>query len=151
MDKLDTYLNSINALVNKFVREIDEDYSAQLGTDFQALYDDDCITWTAIYSERGGEAFRNDFVKRFPIACDFDTFTLSILHEIGHLETEDEMVDDTSKRNRPMTNEQYFRLHNEYIATEWAGYWLEDNLATARKWNAAFLKAFRNIGTLITE
>ena len=144
---LDMYLEDINALVNTFlVTEIDDDYCAVMGTDFEARNDENCIVWSAIYSDRGGEAFRNDFIKRFPVAKDLDTFTLSVLHEIGHLETEDEMVDDTKQRNRKnLTNEQYFRLHNEYIATEWAGYWLEDNLATAKRWNAKFLKAFRTM------
>ena len=49
------------------------------------------------------------------------------MHELGHLETEWDVVDDTKERNTITDNETYFDLYNERIATDWAGEYLTEN------------------------
>ena len=51
------------------------------------------------------------------------------MHELGHLETEWDMVDDTEERNKITDNATYFQLYNERIATDWAGEYLTDHKA----------------------
>ena len=127
------YREEINNHVENFVKTFDEEYSTVMGDEFYVYLDENLICWTLICDDEGAIAFEENFRKHFPIAKNFDVFTLSILHEIGHLETEDEMIDDTQYRNsEKITNEEYFKLHNERIATEWAGDWLEENYSIAK-------------------
>lgn len=126
------WLDRINLVVNDFVKTIDIDYHSKTGLDFYADLTDNAVVWSIVYADEAGEAFYNNFIKRYPIAKELSYFTLSILHEIGHLETEWEMVDDIEERNSNLTNEQYFNLYNEKIATDWAGTWIEDNFSAAR-------------------
>jgi hypothetical protein len=68
------------------------------------------------------------------------------LHEVGHLETENEMEDDVDIRNNEiMTNEEYFNLFNERIATDWAGYWIEKNFQKAINLDDTFRNALNNL------
>lgn len=76
---------------------------------------------TLYYAEdeetESAQAFRMDFLVRCPIAANHLDITLSILHEIGHYMTRDEMdyiYPDTYTYN------EYFAAHDEMIATNWA-------------------------------
>lgn len=130
---LDKMIDAINDTINLFVKSIDPEYSACFAEDFMADLDTDTVEWALTYVESGGEAFYNHFVKRFPFAAQYSFFLLCLLHEVGHLETEWDMDDDTDFRNNAhVTTEDYFNLHNEYIATQWAGEWLEDNPEAAK-------------------
>ena len=142
---LDYYLNSINAVLDEFVKTFEQDYSTRMGQEFMACLDENVVEWSLLYVNDGGEAFYNNFIQRFPCAQELGLFTLSLLHELGHLETEWEMVDDIEKRNsESMSDEEYFNLFNEYIATEWAGEWIQSNLEQA-------LALDRKIKDLISE
>jgi len=128
--ELEKWYKEINRTVREFIQTIDNEYNCRMGLDFCACLDENVIEWTIIYAEKSGKAFYEDFIKRFPKADGFGLFTLSILHEVGHLETEDEMIENTIDVDT-LTNEQYFKLHNEKIATNWAGTWLENNYKEA--------------------
>lgn len=132
--KIKPYIKKINNVINTFIKtSINEEYQAFMGSNFCAHLDDNKIEWTLLYADEDGKAFYDNFVSRFPIANKLGLFTVSVLHEIGHFETEDEIEDDTDLRNLELTNEEYFNLFNERIATEWAGNWIMENtnLATA--------------------
>lgn len=124
---LDYLIIKINNIITDFIQTIDEDYTSRVGSDFCALIGDEIIEWSLICSEKSATSFYNHFVSLFPQAKEFNLFTLSILHEVGHLETVNEMVDDVTERNTIKDCENYYNLHNEKIATTWAGYWIEDN------------------------
>lgn len=81
-------------------------------------------------------------------------FTLwSVLHEIGHYETENEveeydedyetriwlMLTDKKYRHNTTIQNRYFNLPAEFMATEWAVEWVEDHLSQARQ-ISAYLK-----------
>lgn len=137
-------LETINRAVSAFVKSIDEEYDARMGIDFGACMDENIVEWSLIVPEGGGKEFYENFCTRFPVAWGFDLFTLSILHEVGHLETEWEMVDDTKIRNRKgLTNTEYFNLFNERIATDWAGEWIENNIKLALDIDKIFKKMLK--------
>lgn len=121
--------------LSAFVRTFDEEYSVELGSDFEAV-DDEKIVYAIAMMDEEARSFAENFVSRFPACAVFDIFTLSFFHELGHLETAWDMVDDVAQRNklRKMTDKKkacalYYRLHNERIATDWAGEYLTAHLA----------------------
>jgi len=117
----------VTALLTDFVQMFDLDYTVALQPKFEANLDTDVIGYAVAVPEASTEAFVNDFIKRFPSCKCFHSFTLSFMHELGHLETECDMVDDTEERNTITDNETYFDLYNERIATDWAGEYLTEN------------------------
>lgn len=123
-------IETINRTIDAFISQFGE-YSCRMGTDFCVYLNENVIEWTLIYVENGGEAFYNNFVKRFPQAENLGLFTLSLLHELGHLETEDEIIEDEREFDKNISNEEYFNLPNETIATNWAGEWIESHLKEA--------------------
>ena len=129
---LDNEFAKINEVVRDFVKSINEEYDCRMGIEFCVYLEENMIEWSILYVENGGEAFYENFISRFPKARGFNLFTLSVLHEIGHLETEWDMEDETYLRNTDiMDDETYFNLHDERIATDWAGEWIEDNFDEA--------------------
>lgn len=70
--------------------------------------------------------FRRDFIARYAPARGFSNTTLSILHEIGHYRTRQEIDDwqDYKKRQRVKTQKEYMMLESERRATDWAIQWL---------------------------
>ena len=117
----------VTALLNDFVQMFDEEYSVALQPKFEANLDTEVIGYAVAVPASATEAFVTDFLKRFPCCSCFDSFTLSFMHELGHLETEWDIVDDTEERNTITDNETYFNLYNERIATDWAGEYLTEN------------------------
>lgn len=103
---------------------------------------------------KGMKQFRKDFTNRCPKAKGFATITLSLLHELGHFETFGETDDDDYDRSaeinrildlpKSMRNWEYFKLPDEYIATEWAIEWLTSkrNRILAKEFERTFFKCF---------
>lgn len=133
------FTNLDNA-VNDFLQEFFEDYHAQVGLDFFCDLDECLIEYAIFGIEKDADSFYNNFTSRFPIVKNFSIFTLSLLHELGHLETEDIIIDDTEERNKDLTNDEYYNLYNEKIATDWAGEWITNNFNKAKKINDIFIK-----------
>lgn len=131
---LQTYLNKINSTLNSIVKSFDENYSIILSDKYAVDLDNEIITYALLVDSRNDKFYEN-FVSRFPCVKNFNVLFLSILHEIGHLETQDEMEDDTEIRNTELDEETYFNLFNEKIATDYAGFWVQDNLEIAKKYN----------------
>jgi hypothetical protein len=116
------------------VKSFDENYSVILSDKYAVDLDNEIITYALLVDSRNDKFYEN-FVSRFPCVKNFNILFLSILHEIGHLETQDEMVDDTEIRNTELDEETYFNLFNEKIATDYAGFWIQDNFELAKKYN----------------
>lgn len=138
----------VTALLNGFVKDFDEEYTVAMGADFQADDTEETIYYAIAIVDEGATSFRANFEKRFPIAKDFDIFTLSFMHELGHLETEWDMVDDVQERNEIKglkDSEKYYNLHNERIATDWAGEYLTAHHKTMKAWEEKILKVFKKV------
>lgn len=149
---LERFFEDFDILINKIVKEFDEEYSASLNEKFSADIISNEISYAIAVKEESTDNFVKNFVERFSCAEKYNPFLLSILHEIGHLETIDEMVDDILERNSDtITDEEYFNLHNEKIATDWVGFWLEDNEELAKKYNTEIEKSLFKLYSLITD
>lgn len=141
----------VTETLSAFVRTFDEEYSVELGADFEAV-DDEKIVYAIAMMDEGATSFRENFVKRFPACGVFDIFTLSFMHELGHLETAWDMVDDVKQRKaiHAMTDKEkayrrYYALHNERIATDWAGDYLTAHLAEMLAFEKKVLEIFRKV------
>lgn len=133
MKTFEQWLDIINDEVNSFIQIFNEDYTAEIGSDFCCYPTTGEIEWSLLIVDSGGIAFFKNFCSRYPEVVDFNIFTLSLLHEIGHLETVLDMdFESTRKRASGLTNEQYFELHDEKIATDWAGNWIHNNYSLAK-------------------
>lgn len=117
-------MSATTKLLRNFVKSFDEEYTVRKAKSFDSSIFELTISYTLTDADPMGEAFRADFINRFPACADFSLFLLSFMHELGHLETEYDMVNDTAQRNKVKSARAYFRLHNEKIATDWAGNYL---------------------------
>lgn len=104
--------------------------------------------------------FREDFISRCPMARGFANITLTLLHELGHIETEiinfnfnrDKVEKELIEKrlanqisNKEM-NFTYFRFPDEMAATEWAILWLKDpaHRKLAKEFEKKFFACFKN-------
>lgn len=98
--------------------------------------------------------FRKDFVNRCPLARGFADITLTILHELGHMHSEQpfnyseyihaQILIGKTANNIVEANEMYFKIPNEENATNWAIEWLQDpeNRKLAKAFEKEFFKCF---------
>ena len=130
-------------IMNEIVKSFNEDYSVVEGEEYSATLSTYVITYTP-------DVFLSDFYfiqemyRRGGIEMPFlNPMTCSLLHEIGHLETEELMVDDTQLRNEYENSndgaqesfERYCELYNEQIATQWAIFYILDNKEQVKEWD----------------
>ena len=130
-------------IMNEIVKSFNEEYSAVEGEEYSATLSTCVITYTP-------DVFLSDFYfiqemyRRGGTEMPFlNPMTCSLLHEIGHLETEELMVDDTQLRNEyENANEgaqesfaRYCELYNEQIATQWAIFYILDNKEQVKEWD----------------
>lgn len=78
----------------------------------------DEIRYTNNFDE-GDAAFRCNMIARCPAAACYSDFLLSLLHELGHIMTSEQMTNDSTSQVYE-TYEEYFATHDETIATDWA-------------------------------
>lgn len=149
---LDYWFNEINNIVDGFIKTFDTDYNSTVGQNFCSIIEDNTIEWTLVYVEKGGKSFYENFVSRFPSADGFNLFTLSVLHELGHLETQEDMVDDVDERLVITNDYDYYALYNEQIATDWAGWWINSHYEDALMIDTLFTTIINKCySDLITE
>ncbi len=126
-EKVTVLFAPVTAMLNDFIQMFDEEYTVELAHKFCADNIQDVVYYTVVIPKASTDEFVTDFIKRFPVCSCFSEFMLSFMHELGHLETEWDMVDDTEERNKITDNATYFQLYNEQIATNWAGEYLTDH------------------------
>ena len=92
----------------------------------------------------------------------FSSLTLTLLHELGHFETFNQIpkgyfrevacnkiiklcTDKNGNLDRDRANLMYFNLPDEWLASQWAADWLSDpdNRKQAKAFEKAFFKAWR--------
>ena len=110
-----------------------------------------------LFSE-SSKLFRNYWTEICPMLKGFSDVTISLLHELGHLETNEEIRPDFPVFARELAmlaiedrvtdnterNNLYFALPDEKAATEWAITWLSDagNRRKAKKFEKKFFACF---------
>ena len=120
------------------------------GATFRIGYDEKDI---ACNRYAGNSDFAVDFYKRCPMGRGFANVTLVLLHELGHICTDDNVSEwDALKRierreeihqqyhTRREINFAYFQMPDEMAATNWAIEWLQD--PEPRRMAKAFEKKF---------
>lgn len=120
------------------------------GATFRIGYDEKDI---ACNRYAGNSDFAVDFYKRCPMGRGFANVTLVLLHELGHICTDDNVSEwDALKRierreeihqqyhTRREINFAYFQMPDEMAATNWAIEWLQD--PEHRRMAKAFEKKF---------
>ena len=127
MEEIMKLFAPVTAMLNDFIQMFDEEYNVELAHKFCADNIQEVVYYTVVMPKDSVDEFTTDFIKRFPACSCFSEFMLSFMHELGHLETEWDMVDDTEERNKITDNATYFQLYNERIATDWAGEYLTDH------------------------
>ena len=138
----------LDKIVNEFVAEFGE-YTATMGEEFEV----DLSTNIIYYSLYGNVEFEDSFAD-FILSLDkdvpcIDVFLWSLLHEIGHLETEDldfpyygkaELRKKYENKRTPedLYNHaiEYYNLPIEIAATWWAIEWAKDNREKAMEFNS---------------
>ena len=107
---------------------------------------------------KSSKIYRKFWVEKYPMLKGFSDITISLLHELGHLETNDQIrssfsieqrenaMEDLDKRNLSYKalNHLYFMLPDEKAATEWAVQWLSKgkNRKIAKKFEKKFFALF---------
>lgn len=105
----------------------------------------DCDTLEVYYNldglfDDGMKMFRSYWTNKVPMLKGFADITLTLLHELGHLETNDEIRKTFSSELRQLAwfaidnkfnnvvdkNFQYFGMPDEATATKWGIAWLSD-------------------------
>ena len=106
-----------------------------------------------LYS-RGHKQFAQDFFARCPMSRGFASITITILHEIGHMNAQQDFEGYNRieairelKNNFPREtiNFEYFKLPDEKAATDWAIEWLShpENRRKAKEFEKKFFACFR--------
>lgn len=131
------------AMRTAFLKATKYDLKMSLDSDFYYNTDTHKIYYSIIVSEKADRNFSAFLTKEFNIIDidEFDLFCISVLHEIGHYVTWDNIDDDikdfcedeeehisylTEKYpNNDEIYSRYFSLETEYVATEWAAKWIK--------------------------
>lgn len=116
--------------------------------------------YNSCYDGKGSRQFMSNFVSRFPYGKGFSHVTLTLLHELGHLECikEDCHYDDALDKRmefldiikthvpKKYQNLLYFLLPEEQHATNWAGEWLRnpENRKKAKAFEKEFFKCYKD-------
>lgn len=126
-------------LVRDFVKSIDEDFEISFEDTFEVDIFDEHIFATFDKDEELDKMFLDFLQKEFGVQINM--FMISLLHEIGHIMTYDDELDDDrtltygvlkclyeeGKSSVEKYNDMYFRIPAEYEATAWGvQYYLEN-------------------------
>jgi hypothetical protein len=109
-------------------------------------------------SSTGCKVFRSYWTKKSAMLKGFSNITLSLLHELGHFETADEIRKTFTHEDRFLAmieihhnykdcasvNNAYFQMPDETAATEWAIEWLSnpENRKKAKAFEKKFFACF---------
>lgn len=135
-------LQKITNILNDFLAPFE--CVAEVGTDFSYYLASNTINYTLIVSEIHINTFTTFVNNLFP-TIHADPFLWSVLHELGHHETEDDFEDDEWKEYDDIVSnwdsfnqkdEEYYNLPIEYAATSWAGnYMITHTKEVKELWN----------------
>lgn len=146
-------VEKLEKIVNNIVSFVDEEYTAFLGADSMADMEKLSIYFSIVVIEREDRLFMEDVYRRDGNLPMLSNLLWSILHEIGHLETRDEMEDDTKARETisdlaltepDKASNLYHELYNEVIATDWAVDFAITNHVQCRLWDKLLLSELQN-------
>lgn len=128
-------------IITDFVKKINPDYQVKFtNSPFECEIDDEIIYVGDKQFNYEGKMFMDWFEKEFPLCKDINWWIISLLHEIGHIETSTEelqeerdflyatlqMAFNCGDYSVEEMNLAYFQIPCEYEATWWgASWWLD--------------------------
>ena len=128
----------LDNILNNFLAPFE--CSAMLGEDFAYWISDNTITYALLISDQHEDTFLK-FVKELFPEIHADIFLWSLLHELGHNETNDDFDDKDHQEYRnfinrqDITDEEYYSCPIELAATLWAGEYIQNHIdEIARLW-----------------
>ena len=131
--------SELTSALDAFVKEnFDEDYSVELGSDFFVDLDTDIIRYAVICPEADEKSFCADFINRFSADALSDARSRT-------LEEEWQMEDDAKERELCTKAEDYYKLFNERIATDFAGEWITKHHDFAKECDKKFIAIYEKI------
>lgn len=155
----DLYL--IENVLNDFLKEFE--VTAEVGKDFCYLWEENKIRVALAVPDFQTIKFMEDFHNRAP-EIKLDCFLACFFHELGHCETVDLLTDEEELecfRKRGILNEEaakttdevklaviceeYHKLPDEYLATEWAINYIRNNVDKVAKFWADLQKAILTV------
>jgi len=119
-------------VLNDFIKTINSDYKV-LKDKYEFTSDwEEGKVWVCFTENKEDDTLFMDYIKE-TYKIEIDTFLMSLLHEIGHLETETEELSDSraielfmlevAYDNGAITKKEYFdryfKIECESLATEW--------------------------------
>lgn len=126
----------ITNILNNFFEEEGIECTCEVALDFAYYYTTDVITYSLVTTETTDRLF-TQFAQDNGLEYDCGIFLLSLLHEVGHYYTIDEVDEKTERKceriksklseNKEEDCLKYFALDDEIIATEWAIDYINNN------------------------
>ena len=125
---------------------------------------DNCDTLEIYYNfdglfDESMKLFRDYWTQKVPMLAEFADITLTLLHELGHLETTDKIRSEFSNEWRNIfwfaidvtceddteKNRRYFEMPDERAATEWGIEWLKnaEHQRLAKNFEKNFYSCFK--------
>lgn len=137
----------ITKIINEFLEPFE--CEAKVGLDFAFYSESNTITYSLVLVDRFAQSFENYCKSLFP-DVQANIFIWSLLHEVGHRETEDDFDDEEWEEymeviGSELSEQEYYSLPIEHAATVWAGEYIQSHeKEITRLWEdlAAALKKF---------
>lgn len=146
-------VDKINSILNSFLEEWE--CTVSLDSDFAYYHSSNLITYSVVIADNFGDKLFMSLVNKLCPEIKGDIFLWSLLHELGHHETIDDLEDDeiaycqdekeriTRELEKCMDAEtgariasQYYVLPDEYAATAWAADFVRHNVKKVEQlWN----------------
>lgn len=137
-------IEKLEKVINNFL--VPFGLTGSFDTDFSYYYGEDKVTFSLIIPKYANQYFQ-EFVNSIGADIEVDIFLVSLLHEVGHSETYDDLDDmeiaysddikaeireelfaGVTEDRKKQLYFKYFNLPDERAATEWAIEYIRDNL-----------------------
>lgn len=150
-------LRKLNHQFTKFVKTIEPELSAEMGIEFDYVFTKNLVHYSLAIPQSQNDLWEEFLKDTFNFDLGENVFLLSLLHEIGHHETMEDLtefwdIDSLEKEviqykvNNNLEGKKpyfdYFNLPLEYAATEWAINYYNSN---KQKLDKAFSILINNI------
>lgn len=128
----------ITEIINEFLEPFE--CEAKVGLDFAFYSESNTITYSLVLVDKFAQSFENYCKSLFP-DVQANIFIWSLLHEVGHRETEDDFDDEEweeymEAEGSGLSEQEYYNLPIEYAATAWAGEYIQSHVEEiAELWN----------------
>lgn len=143
-------IKAIKDCVEVFFSDNNWDLNSRMAPDFCYLHDSNTVCWTLVASKLRCDEFA-EFFEQMGCAVKADIFIYSLLHEVGHAFTIEELSDmdwnysQDRKASGELSMEEYLRLPDELAATRWAVEYLNTHIDLVERFYRELQTAIMNM------